>query len=143
MEDFSHLAQENNNEKYKKLVAFVETIKDKGFSWLYRGEALLLDEKVNRSRLNKHLRGTWFTESFEVAQDFKRKEEMEGRKAVIYSLAYPKKLLEERSALEKGMNGGEINIINPELLKSKIITEEKKDNKEITPKIYIDQFGYK
>ena len=54
----------------------------------------------------------------------------------------PNAILEERSILEKNVNGGEINIVNPDLLNSKIETATQKNNEEITAEMYLDQFEY-
>jgi|APSaa5957512535_1039671.scaffolds.fasta_scaffold123513_1 hypothetical protein len=132
-----------DSEKKEKLLVYVESIKDKGFSWIYRGEGIHHDEKVSRTwKANQHLRGTWFSERFDIAEDFKNKEESEGREAYIYSLMIPNAILEERSILEKNVNGGEINIVNPDLLNSKIETATQKNNEEITAEMYLDQFEY-
>lgn len=134
--------EQTPNPQYQKLIEYVDRIKDQGFSWVYRGEGVVYDDSVSRSGNNQHLRGSWFTETFAVAEDFKHKEESEGREAKIYAIMVPNAMLNMRDPLSKGMNGGEINIINPTLRDAKFEVTEPLNNNDITPEAYIDQFNY-
>lgn len=135
---------DNSRGKFDKLLNYAATI-DK-FSWIYRVEGPLNIEQG--SGKNTHLKGTWYTESWQAIQGThkpKIKKWTKGGEPDVYALLIPQEMLDQRGVLEKGMQ--EINIVNPALTSGRIKLEDTvnlENNKfpEPNANTYIKQFDF-
>ncbi len=127
------------DEKKEFLKRVEEYAKREGteFVWVYRGEGEHYAKQ--ESLLNRHLKGTWYTEYFDKALGFKEQAIEKGNlNAKVLAVITTRQLLESRDSMAKGM--GEINILTENIQPREV---DREIEEAPTKDDYLNQFkGY-
>jgi hypothetical protein len=136
----SELPKSELMQKILRLINYAEQQDE--FVIVYRGEGEM-DDHSNRSPNGTHFIGTWYTESFQKAEDFKKLAGKSSQNTRILALLIPTSLLDSREVLDKGLQ--QINIMNPDLRESAVEVTSQQSAKlkiRLTKEFYLMQFKY-
>lgn len=123
--------------KYERIRVYAESQAENGFVRVYRAEGGKQEAAFGGQA---QLAGTWFSPSYEYAKSFRDRRAGDGSENMrIVSLVIPKSLLDDREAIDIGMN--QVNVLNADLISGAKEVDSADDS---VPMIddYIGQFSF-